>query len=134
MLVLQCLAPFLVFFACSSGGPIGSVHRSVDGSFLPLKITFPLYPTLQFVFVNTTSHPELHRTLMPINDVIDSFGTKCPNNTIGSPGNVMSQVCVDFTFVPSGRLIVIGFIAGHRFLHGVPSMMNIKVAPVSAIA
>ncbi len=46
----------------------------------------------------------------------------------------MSHVCVEFTFVPSGRLIVSGRIAGWRFLHGVPSMMNIKVAPVSAIA
>jgi hypothetical protein len=71
---------------------------------------------------------------MPINDAIDNFGTTCPTNTIGSPGIVMSHVCVDFTFVPSGRLIVSGRIAGHRLSHGVPSMMKIDVAPVSAIA
>ena len=46
----------------------------------------------------------------------------------------MSHVCVDFTFVPSGRLIVSGRTARRRFLHGVPSMMKIDVAPVSAIA
>ena len=46
----------------------------------------------------------------------------------------MSHVCVDCTFVLSGKLMVSGGMAGRRFLHGVPSMMNIKVAPVSAIA
>ena len=71
---------------------------------------------------------------MPINDAIDNFGTTCPTNTFGSPGIVMSQVCVDFTFVPSGRLMVSRRMAGQRFQHGVPSMMNIDVAPVSAIA
>ena len=113
---------------------IGSVHRSVDGSFVPLKIIFPLYHTLQFVLVNTTLHPALHRTLMPINNAIDNFRTTCPTNTFGSPGIVMSHVCVDFTFVLSGRLIVSGRIANWRFLHGVPSMMKIDNAPVSAIA
>jgi hypothetical protein len=71
---------------------------------------------------------------MPINDAIDNLGTTCPTNTFGSPGIVMSHVCVDFTFDPSGRLIVSGRIAGRRLSHGVPSMMNIEVAPVSAIA
>jgi hypothetical protein len=123
-----CLA--VVFFF----GPIGSVHRSVDGSFFPLSIIFPLYHTSQFVFVKTTSHPASHSTRMPINDAIDNFGTTCPTNTFGSPGIVMSHVCVDFTFDPSGRLIVSGRIAGCRLSHGVPSMMKIDVAPVSAIA
>ncbi len=129
---LLCSA--LVFVACSFFGPIGSVHRSVDGSFFPLKIIFPLYHALQFVFVNITLHPASHKTLMPINDAIDNLGTTCPTNPIGSPGIVMSHVCVDFTFVQSGRLIVSGRIAGWRFSQGVPSMMNIEVAPVSAIA
>ena len=34
----------------------------------------------------------------------------------------------------SGRLIVSGHTARRRFFHGVPSMMNIDVAPLSAIA
>ena len=71
---------------------------------------------------------------MPISEAIDNLGTTCPTNTIGSPGIVMLHVCVDLTFVPSGKLIVSGSIAGCRFSHGVPSMMNIEVAPVSAIA
>ena len=113
---------------------MGSVHRSVDGSFFPLNITFPLYHTSHFVLVNKTSHPALHRTLIPINDAMENLGTTCPTSSFGSPGIIMSHVCVDFTFVPSGKLIVSGRTAGCRFLHGVPSMMKIKVAPVSAIA
>ena len=123
----------LGFISCSFG-LIGSVHKSVDGSFFPVKITFPLYHTSHFVLVNNTLHPALHRTLMPINDAIDNFGTTCPTNTFGSPGIVMSHVCVDFTFVPSSRLMVSGRMASRRFSHGVPSMMNIEVAPVSAIS
>ena len=71
---------------------------------------------------------------MPINNVMDSLFTTCPTRTFGSPGIVMLHLCVDITFVPSGRLIVSGRTARRRFLHGVPSMMKIKVAPVSAIA
>ncbi len=71
---------------------------------------------------------------MTINNAIDNFGTTCPTSFIGNPGIVMLHVCVDFTFVLSGRLIVSGCIAGRRFSHGVPSMMKIDIAPVSAIA
>ncbi len=113
---------------------MGSVHRSVDGSFFPLKITLPLYHTLQLVLVNNTLHPALHRTLIPINNAIVNFGTTCPTSTFGRPGIVMSHLCVDFTFVPSDILMVSGRMAGRRFLQGVPSMMKIEVATVSAIA
>ncbi len=113
---------------------MGSVHRSVDGSFFPHKIMFPLYHTLHLFLVNNTLHPASHRTLIPINHAIVNLGTTCPTSTFGRPGIVMSHVCVDFTFVPSGRLMVSGRMAGHMFLHSVPSMMKIEVAPVSAIA
>ncbi len=46
----------------------------------------------------------------------------------------MLQRCVDLTWLPSGQFIVICPIAGRMFLTGVPSVMNIDVAPVSAIA
>ena len=46
----------------------------------------------------------------------------------------MSHTCVDFTCLPSGRLIVNGFFAGHLFLASTSSMTKIDVAPVSAIA
>ncbi len=124
----MCFAP------CSLSELMGSDHRSVDGSFLPLNITFPLYQTSHFVLVNTNLHPVLHMTLMPINNAMDSLGTTCPTRTFGSPGVIMLHVCVDITFVPSGKLIVSGRTARRRFLHVVPPMMKIKVAPVSAIA
>ena len=46
----------------------------------------------------------------------------------------MSQMCVDDTLLLSGKLIVIGLFIVRRFLTSVPFMMNIEVAPVSAIA
>jgi hypothetical protein len=113
---------------------MGSVHRSVDGSFFPHKIMFPLYHTLHLFLVNNTLHPALHRILIPINNAIVNLGTIGPTSTFGRPGIVMSHVCVDFTFVSSGRLMVSERMAGRMFLHGVPSMMKIEVAPVSAIA
>ena len=61
-------------------------------------------------------------------------GTMCPVNVVGSPGISMSHMCVDLICLPSGRLIVSGFIAGHLFLMSALSMIKIDVAPVSAIA
>ncbi len=53
---------------------------------------------------------------------------------MGRPGIVMSHRCVDLTWLPSGKMIVIGFVAGRMFLTGVPSIMNMDVAPVSTIS
>ena len=61
-------------------------------------------------------------------------GTMCPVNVVGSAGISMSHMCVDLSCLPSGRLIVSGFNAGRVFFTSTPSMMNIVVAPVSAIA
>ena len=46
----------------------------------------------------------------------------------------ISQMCVDFTCLPSGRLIISGFDAGLLFFTLIPSITNIEVAPVSATA
>ena len=46
----------------------------------------------------------------------------------------MSHSCVDFTFVPSGKFIVIGLLVFCLLLTGATSIMNTFVAPVSAIA
>ncbi len=94
---------------------IGNVHKSVDGSLFPRKMTFPSYITLQIVLANITLHPVLHSTLIPIKDAIDSLGTACPTKTVGSPGMVMLHVCVDLTLLPSGKFMVSGWIAGQRF-------------------
>ncbi len=46
----------------------------------------------------------------------------------------MSQRSVDLTWLPPGKFIVNCFVTGQMFLTDVPSMMNMDVAPVSAIA
>ena len=81
-----------------------------------------------------TVHPASHSTRTPISDAIDRLGTMCPVSVSGRPGMLMSQQCVDLIFDPSGRLIVSGFVATCLFSTGVPSMMNIAVAPVSMMA
>jgi hypothetical protein len=113
---------------------IGSVHKLVAGSLTPRKIIFPLYITSHLDLVNTTVHPALHSTRMPINDAIVNLGTMCPVKIVGRPGIVMSHMCVDFTLLPSGKLIVNGCDEGHKLLTGVPTMINMEVALVSAIA
>ena len=79
-------------------------------------------------------HLTTHNSLIPIREAIDSFGTMCPVSFSGRPGIIMSHMCVDLTFVPSGKLIDSGLVATLLLSTGVPSMMNIAVAPVSAMA
>ena len=85
---------------------IGSIHKSVDRSLYPRKITFFLYITSHIDFVNNTKHPAFQRTRMPINGAIVNLGTMCPINTVGGPGIVMLHMCVDLSLLPSGKLIV----------------------------
>ncbi len=40
---------------------IGNVHRLVAWSFVPAKITVPLYHTSYFLLSNTNLHPALHK-------------------------------------------------------------------------
>ena len=110
---------------------IGSVHKSVDLSLYPLNILLPLYIMSQYFSQKLTVHPASHSTRIPMSDAIVRLGTMCPVSTVGSPGIDMSQQCVDFTFVPSGRFMVNGFVATRLLSTGIPSMMKIAVAPVS---
>jgi hypothetical protein len=121
-----------VVHTCS--GVNGRVHRSVDGSLCPRKITFLLYFTTHFSLSKVMVHPALHSTLIPNKDAIFIPGTICPVNTVGRPGILMSHVCVDNTFLSSGRLIVMGCAVSCTLSIGVPSITKIEVAPVSAIA
>ncbi len=59
----------------SSAALIGNIHKSMEGSFVPHKITLLLLITLQYFLVNNTLHPALHRTRMPIKDAINNLGT-----------------------------------------------------------
>ena len=47
---------------------------------------------------------------------------------------LMSQTCVDNTFLLSGKLVVSGFSAIRLLSISTPSMMKMEVAPVSAMA
>jgi hypothetical protein len=59
----------------------------------------------------------------------------CPSNTYGNPGISRSQICVDFTIVPSDKLIVRGFVARRTFfILGVFFVIITDVTPVSATA
>jgi hypothetical protein len=71
---------------------------------------------------------------MPLRDVIVSNGTMWPTKTIGSPGMWISHTFVDLFFLPLGKLIVRGDVAMHLLATSAPSMMKIKIAPVSGIA
>ena len=61
-------------------------------------------------------------------------GTMCPVNICGSPGILMSQTCVDHIVVPLGKFILSSLVAIRLLSTSAVSMMNIAVAPVSAMA
>ena len=88
----------------------------------------------QCSLLNVTVHPAFHNTCTSIQDAIDRLGTMCPVSISGIPGIVMSQQWVDLILVPLGRLMVSGLVAIRLFSAGVPSMINMAVAPVSIIA
>jgi hypothetical protein len=59
----------------------------------------------------------------------------CPVKMVGSsPGIIMSHICVDIICLPFGKFIVRGFLATSLLTMSRLSMMNMDVAPVSAIA
>jgi hypothetical protein len=113
---------------------IGSVHKSVDRSLIPVKITFPLNITLHFSLSNITLHPALHRGRMPMRDAIVNDGTMCLVNIVGRPGILISHTCVDWIFLLSGKLMVRGDTRIRLLSTMAPSMMKMEVVPVSAIA
>ncbi len=113
---------------------IGNVHRSVAWSFVPAKITVPLYHTSHFSLSKTTLHPALHKGQIPIREAIFNDGMMCPVNICGSPGIWMSQTWVDHIVVPSGKFILSGLVAIHLLSTSALSMMNIAATPVSAMA
>jgi hypothetical protein len=115
-------------------GVSGRVHKSVVGSIYPRKIMVSLYTTSHFSSSKVSLHPTLHRILMPIRDAIVIPGTICPLNIVRRPGMVMSQMWVEATLLPPGKVMVIGWSAGRKFLKSVPFIMNIEVALMSAMA
>jgi hypothetical protein len=85
---------------------IDSIHRSVVGSLYPRKIKLPLKITPHFLLLKTTLHPSLHKGQIPIRDLIVKDWMMCPVSTVGRPGMLMSQMFINITFFPSGKLIM----------------------------
>ncbi len=79
-------------------------------------------------------HPALHNGLMPIRDATGRWGIMCPVTTDGNPGMVMMHIYVDFIILPLGMLMLKGLLAQCLFTTLVPSIMNMDVAPVLAMA
>ncbi len=71
---------------------------------------------------------------MPMRDAMVNNGTMCPVKTVGMPGMLISHTCVEYIFLPLGKLIVRGVHVTRLLSVGAPSMMNIDVPPVSAMA
>ena len=69
-----------------------------------------------------------------MSDATFNDGKKCLVNIVGSPEMTMSHTCVDCTCLPSGKLIVSGLTATRLLSKLAPSVMKMKVAPVSAMA
>ena len=82
---------------CVEGDPRGRFHRLVEGSFLPCKITLPLYRMMHLCLSKVSLHPVFVRTCIPNNDAMERSGMICPVSVIGRLFIFMSQICVDMT-------------------------------------
>jgi hypothetical protein len=82
---------------CVEGDPRGRFHRLVEGSFLPCKITLPLYHTMHLCLSKVSLHPVFVRTCIPNNDAMERSGMICPVSVIGRLFIFMSHICVDMT-------------------------------------
>ena len=67
-------------------------------------------------------------------EAIFNDGRMCPVNICGSPGILMSQTCVDHIVEPLGKFILSCLVAIPLLSTSELSMMNIAIAPVSALA
>jgi hypothetical protein len=119
---------------CVEGNASGRFHRSVEGSFLPCKITLPLYCTMHLCLSKVTSHPAFVRTHIPNNDAMERSKMICPISVIGRPFIFMSHICFDTTCGPSASDTHSGVVVGHLLATGAPSITKIWVAPELAMA
>ena len=101
---------------------------------MPVKILFPLHLTTHFLLSNLTVHPAAVRTQIPNKDAIDNSRTICPTSVVGSPGIIMTHICVDVTRRPSANATFSGHVVFCLLWTGIPSLTKIWVAPESAIA
>jgi hypothetical protein len=98
-------------------GVISSIHKSVDGSLNPCKITLPLYSTSHLFWSKITLQPALQSRRIPMSKASAKLGTMCPVKMVGSPQMHMLHIHVGITCQPSGRFIIGGFFATLFFPH-----------------
>ena len=130
----SCLSWVSIWEVLPADPTIGSIHRSVVGSFMPVKIFFPLYLTTHLLMSNLTVHPTAVRTRIPNREALDNSGTIWPTSVVGRPGIIILHICVNSTLRPFAKATFSGHVILRRLWTSMPSMTNIWVAPESAIA
>ncbi len=115
------------------GVPTGRVHKSVVLSFPPSNMILLSYQTVHLCLLKCTLQPASVKTLIPNSNAIDR-SRMWPVRIVGRPMMCMLHSCVKNTMRPSGRATLSGDCVTRLFTTGVFSVMNICVAPESAIA
>ena len=114
---------------------VGSTHKPVAGSLPPVQTILSLKQTQHSCASQTTLHPASVNILIEINDVCAIPGTMCAClASLGSLGTLISHVCIDFNWLPCGRLIVRVFFMIFMLDTFVPGSMKCPVVPESATA
>ena len=86
---------------------IGSTHKLVVGSLRPDHTILFLKQTRHSCLSQTTLHTASVNAFIDISGVCTIPGNLCARLTsLGRQGTSISHVCVDFNWVPSGRLMV----------------------------
>ncbi len=88
----SCLSWVFIWEVLPADPTIGSVHRSVVGSFMLGKIIFPSYLTTRLLMSNFTVHPAAVRTRIPNREAIDNSGMIWPTSIVGRHG-IMALPC-----------------------------------------
>ena len=115
-------------------GFIGSCHSLVCGSRGPCNTVLPWLVTLHIFLVKVTSHPLSQNCRVANNDVCVNFGTMWPAVvSCGNQGMSRLQVCEDSILLPSGNVILMGWMAMRLFVTGASAWRKWPVAPESEI-
>ncbi len=120
--------------SCVAVGFIGRCHNLVWRSWGPCNTVLPPRVTLHTFLVNVTSHPWSQNCLVASSDVCVNFGTMWPAViSCGSHGMLRLQVCDDCILLPSGNVILMGWMAMRLFVTGASAWRKWPVAPESEI-
>jgi hypothetical protein len=113
--------------------PKGRVHRSVAGSFPPLKIILPLYQTVHCSWSNVTLQSASVSARISKMEAVDRSGMMWPVSTVGRPSIYMSHMYVDITCLPLVSATLRGCVILCFLMTGVPSITKICAVPESAM-